>query len=83
MDELRRQVPKFMEFSFLQMCKAYIAIERKLSHMVNLTTEDKYNKFLQTYPDIIQRVSQHMIASYLGLPPETLSRARKQMTLRK
>ena len=83
MDELCRQVPKFMEFSFLQMRKAYVAIERRLSHMVNLTTEDRYNKFLQTYPDIIQRVSQHMIASYLELPTETLSRARKQITQRK
>lgn len=83
MDELRRQVPKFMEFPFLQMRNAYVALERRLSHMVTLTTEDRYNKFLQTYPDIIQRVPQHMIASYLELTPETLSRARKQITQRK
>jgi CRP-like cAMP-binding protein len=78
--ELRRQIPKFLEFSFLQMQNAYIALERRWSHMVNLSTEERYNKLLDKYPDIIQRVPQHMIASYLGLTPETLSRAKKQMT---
>ncbi|MBC7887955.1 MAG: Crp/Fnr family transcriptional regulator [Ferruginibacter sp.] len=83
MEELRKQVPKFLEFSFLQMRNAYIAFERRLSYMVNLTTEEKYTKLVQTSPDIVQRVPQHMIASYLGLTPETLSRARKQMSNRK
>ena len=83
MEELRQQIPKFLEFSFLQMRSAYIALERRLSEMVNLTTEERYNKFLGQYPDIIQRVPQHMIASYLGLTPETLSRAKKQRSLPK
>ena len=81
--EVRRQIPKFLEFSFLQMQNAYIALERRWSHMVNLSTEERYNKLLDKYPDIVQRVPQHMIASYLGLTPETLSRAKKQMTLPK
>ena len=83
MEELRRRIPKFLEFSFLQMRNAYIAFERRLSNMVNLTTEESYVKLVQTYPDIVQRVPQHMIASYLGLTPETLSRARKQLSNRK
>lgn len=83
MDELRERIPKFLEFSFLQMRTAYIAFERRLSNMINLTTEESYTKMVQTYPDIVQRVPQHMIASYLGLTPETLSRARKQMANRK
>ncbi|MEO5891025.1 MAG: Crp/Fnr family transcriptional regulator [Ferruginibacter sp.] len=83
MEELRKKIPKFPEFSFLQMRSAYIAFERRLSNMVNLTTEESYTRLLQTYPDIVQRVPQHMIASYLGLTAETLSRARKQMSGRK
>jgi CRP-like cAMP-binding protein len=81
--EVRRQIPKFLEFSFLQMQNAYIALERRWSHMVTLSTEERYNKLLDKYPDIVQRVPQHMIASYLGLTPETLSRAKKQITLPK
>lgn len=83
MDELRKRIPKFLEFSYLQMRNAYIALERRLSQMVNLTTEERYTSLLKTYPDIVQRVPQHMIASYLGLTPETLSRARKQMISKK
>jgi CRP-like cAMP-binding protein len=82
-DELLKQVPKFVDFSFRQMEGAYIALQRRLFDMVNLTTEEKYTKLVNKYPDIVQRVPQHMIASYLGLTPETLSRARKQMTTRK
>lgn len=83
MDALREKVPQFLEFSFLQMRGAYIAFERRLSNMINLTTEEKYLNLVQTYPDIVQRVPQHMIASYLGLTPETLSRARRQIASRK
>ena len=82
-EELPKRIPKFLEFSFLQMRSAYIALEKRLSQMVHLSTEERYTTLLQTYPDIVQRVPQHMIASYLGLTPETLSRAKKQMATRK
>lgn len=57
----------------------YLRVINYLSHM----TEDKYKMFRDIYPDIVQRVPQHMIASYLGVQPETLSRNRKQMSVRK
>jgi CRP-like cAMP-binding protein len=47
------------------------------------TAEEKYLSLTKAYPDIIQRVPQHMIASYLGVTPETLSRIRRQMATRK
>lgn len=83
MEELQERIPKFLRFSFLQMRNAYVASERRLSNMVNMTTEERYSHLINTYPDIVQRVPQHMIASYLGLTPETLSRTRKQMSIRK
>jgi CRP-like cAMP-binding protein len=82
-EELRKKIPKFLEFSFLQMQNAYVALQRRLFDMVNLSTEEKYTKLVNTYPDIVQRVPQHMIASYLGLTAETLSRVRKGMVGRK
>lgn len=81
--ELRKTIPKFLEFSFIQMQNAYVALQRRLFDMVNLSTEEKYTKLLEKYPDIVQRVPQHMIASYLGLTAETLSRVRKNMVGRK
>lgn len=38
---------------------------------------ERYEHFIKTYPKIAQRVPQHMIASYLGITPETLSAAKK------
>lgn len=43
----------------------------------------RYKKFLEYEHNITQRVPQYMIASYLGMSPETLSRIRKRMALRK
>jgi CRP-like cAMP-binding protein len=39
----------------------------------------RYNDFLEMYPNIVQRVPQKMIASYLGITPEALSKIRGQL----
>jgi CRP-like cAMP-binding protein len=82
-EELIKQIPQYEHFIRLQMQGAYIALQRRLTAMVTLSTEERYTNLINTYPDIVQRVPQHMIASYLGLTPETLSRARRQMSNRK
>ena len=79
LDELRDKIPSFMAFSLNQIQTAYIALQRRLFDMVNLSTAEKYTKLVQTYPDIVQRAPQHMIASYLGLTPEALSRVRRRI----
>ncbi len=43
------------------------------------TPEERYLNLLKTRPDLIQRASQHQIASYLGIKPESLSRIRKRL----
>ena len=44
---------------------------------------ERYLNFLKTRPDLNQRVPQHQIASYLGMKPESLSRIRKRMIMKK
>jgi hypothetical protein len=39
---------------------------------------ERYEHFIETYPDIVQRVPQKMIASYLGITPEALSTVRRK-----
>lgn len=41
--------------------------------------EERYQNLLQTRPDLIQRVPQHQLASYLGIKPQSLSRLRARM----
>ena len=44
-----------------------------------LDPEQRYAKFLETAPDLVNRVPQYMIASYLGIQPQSLSRIRKRI----
>ncbi|MGD1318063.1 Crp/Fnr family transcriptional regulator [Chryseobacterium sp. 2R14A] len=48
----------------------------------SFTAEEKYTQFAQKNPDIIQRIPHNLIASYLGLAPETVSRIRKKISLK-
>jgi len=57
--------------------------ERRIIASISTSAEDRYKDFLKSYPGIAQRVPQHMLASYLGVSPETLSRVRKQMSQKK
>lgn len=50
---------------------------QKIASLKHDSAEKKYHNFLKEFPEITQRIPQHMIASYLGLKPETLSRLRK------
>jgi len=56
------------------------AKSKRLASSLSATAEERYEDFLKTYPKIAQRVPQHMIASYLGISPETLSRIRKEQS---
>lgn len=51
-------------------------LHRRLDDLQFSSAQDRYRKFMETYPGLLQRVSQRMIASYLGITHETLSRIR-------
>ena len=44
------------------------------------TAEERYLEFIGRYPSLTQRVPQWMVASYLGVSPETISRVRKNLS---
>ena len=79
-DEIFKKVPKFETYTRLLLTGAYIAMQRRLTSVISMSLEDRYNNFTSDYPHITQRVPQHMIASYMGLKPETLSRIRKKIS---
>ena len=80
---LEKNIPQFIAFKYLYLRDAFIALQKRLSDIYILSAEEKYKKLLDTYPDIVQRVPQHMVASYLNLTPETVSRIRKHMAIKK
>jgi len=58
------------------------AKDQRIVSALSATAEERYLQFLTTYPSIVRRVPQAMLASYLGITPETLSRIRKSLSQR-
>jgi CRP-like cAMP-binding protein len=78
-EEILKRVPKYETYTRMQITGAYLAMQKRLTSNISLSVEERYIYFISLYPDIAQRVPQHMIASYMGLKPETLSRVRKKI----
>ncbi|SFF23764.1 Crp/Fnr family transcriptional regulator [Spirosoma endophyticum] len=57
--------------------------ERRLMSSITHTAEEKYVQLAESNPKMIERVPQNLIASYLGIAPETLSRIKKNLALRR
>jgi CRP-like cAMP-binding protein len=55
-----------------------IASQRRLNAAISLPAEERYHDLEKTYPEFLQRFPQHIIASYLGINRETLSRIRRR-----
>ena len=53
--------------------------QEQLAESINLKPEQRYQKLVAERPELINRVPQYQIASYLGIKPETLSRIRLRM----
>jgi len=76
MDELQQRVPAFKDLMISIKERRTIEGQKRVVQALSYTAEKKYMHFIETYPQMVQRIPQHMIASYLGITPETLSRLR-------
>jgi len=81
--DLLVKVPGLERYFRVAMQKRLRALHLRVINYLTHFAEDKYNMFVEFYPEIVQRVPQHMIASYLGIKPETLSRNRKKIATKK
>ncbi|KAA2243643.1 Crp/Fnr family transcriptional regulator [Chitinophaga agrisoli] len=76
--ELFNTVPAIQEMTQELDRRGAIAAQKRIHSAISLTAEERYLNLVQTHPMFLQRFPQNMIASYLGISPETLSRIRKQ-----
>jgi len=82
-DEMLEKIPKFERFFRLLLQNNLIATQKRLVSSLSQTAEERYNEFVSACPTTLpHRIPQHMLASYLGVTPETISRIRKQMSLK-
>ena len=82
-EEAMAKIPRLEHYFRIIIQNNLIATQKRLLQSLTESAESKYNRFLHTYPDCINRMPQHMIASYLGITRETLSRVRRQLADRK
>jgi CRP-like cAMP-binding protein len=55
------------------------AQNERIVSSISASAHDRYLRFLETYPSLATRVPQSMVASYLGVTPETVSRIRRKL----
>jgi CRP-like cAMP-binding protein len=82
-DTMLDKIPALERYFRILIQNSLIATQRRLMGSISETAQEKYTKLIETFPGCLQRVPQHMIASYLGITPETLSRIRAQMAAKK
>jgi CRP-like cAMP-binding protein len=75
-DNLIKTIPGLNSFFERLLAKSFNANQNRIYTHISQTAEEKYNDFIRKYPDLFARIPLHMIASYLGVTRETLSRIR-------
>ena len=85
-DELQQlyiEIPKLERFFRIIIQKAFVAAQKRIINNFSLPAMERYIQFRQQYPNIEQRVPQYLIASYLGITKEFLSKIRSQLITQK
>jgi CRP-like cAMP-binding protein len=77
-DRLLHRLPDVARGYQLGLERASAARERRLALALSATAEERYADFVERYPSMAARIPQRMLASYLGMTPETLSRVRRK-----
>ena len=80
LDLLYDKVPKIERHFRIMIQNAYIASLNRVTSSLVKSASERYDEFIEKYPQIEQRVANNQVASYLGITPQSLSRIRSQRT---
>lgn len=75
--------PSFQRFNLFALNNHIRQLQKRINLLIASSAEVRYLEFIRLYPNILQRVPQWMVASYLGITPESLSRVRKEIIKKK
>ncbi len=78
LDKLLIAVPTMERYFRILFQNAFVASQSRVMEAISFTAEQRYDIFLQRYPTLQQRIPQYLIASYLGITPQFLSRIRRK-----
>ncbi|AXP82875.1 DNA-binding transcriptional dual regulator Crp [Mariniflexile rhizosphaerae] len=80
-EDLYRDIPKLERFFRQIIERAFVASQKRIVRNFSLSAKEQYLYFRDQYPLIEQRIPQYMIASYLGITKEFLSKIKSQLIL--
>lgn len=78
LNDIYRLFPEFEEFQRKNLERHVVSLHKRILNQLQLTARERYNLFLEQYPNIEQYVANYHIASYLGITQQSLSRIRAE-----
>jgi len=78
-EQLYHEIPKLERFYRILIQNSLIAHQERLMANLSLTAEERFEKFCVKYPDLIQKVPQKQIASFMGVTPEFFSKMKSRI----
>ena len=79
LEMLYEQIPKLERYFRIVTQRAFVAFQQRIVQNISMTAEDRYLAFQQKYPKIELRIPQRLVASYLGISAEFLSKIKKRL----
>ncbi|GGH43930.1 cyclic nucleotide-binding protein [Mangrovimonas yunxiaonensis] len=78
-EEIFERIPKMERFFRKIIEKAYVSSQKRIVRNFSMAAKARYLYFRETYPKMERRIPQYMIASYLGITKEFLSKIKSQL----
>ena len=82
LERLYAEIPRLERFFRIIIQKAFVASQERIVRNLSMSAKDRYLLFCKQYPEIEQRVPQYLIASYLGITKQFLSKIRAELTMK-
>jgi CRP-like cAMP-binding protein len=76
---LYQEIPKLERFFRILTENSLVAHQERLMDNLSLSAEERFEKFCEKYPTLIQKVPQKQIASYIGVTPEFFSKMKSKL----
>jgi CRP/FNR family transcriptional regulator len=73
-EKLSADLHKMEHFYRIKLTNGYVAAQQRIKLLLSSTPQQRYEEFSKLYPDLMQRIPKKLIAEYLGVSRETLSR---------
>ncbi|MGY3052761.1 CRP-like cAMP-binding protein [Pedobacter sp. UYEF25] len=79
LDMAAAKIPNLLPMQITLLNNSIRFMQKRINMLLGATASERYLDFLKIYPNLTLRAPQWMIASYLGITPESLSRVRKEL----